>query len=250
MAVMKAVVQVPAYREKNLSQTLDAIAEQAVPDGWDVAYEAWVTPSSPCCCYTLTQAARHPVFDAYEAPVGKLSTRNTAHDHALEGGADAIISWDADAPPVTEDTLSRLLTRIEEPGVVAVEPAARSSAPTSPANVVFGTLVDIGAWVEDAVRPHLNGQCHALSTEAWATAGPFDASFDQTDEFAVRQEEEIDFFHRVGEVGAVVTDRGAVVYNDLRRHICNLPGYKLVDDGYCNRRGVETFHPHTYNGRR
>jgi len=231
------VVQVPAFEEpQRLPATLSAIRSQTYPSGYTIYVEAWVTPSrdDSGVCSTL-QAAQSvlPSQHVYEAPNGKLSTRNTAHDHARESGADLILSWDADAGPLHDNVLQSIVTTAVEPGV-----AAANSIPVSRDGTILGEMVDLAARVEDTLRPHLHGQLQAITPDAWDHAGPF-VTTSESNAMKVRREEEYSFRKRVAEVGDVVTAPNAEVYNDPRRHYCRLPGNST--DEYCKRIGQETF---------
>lgn len=232
---MNVTVQVPAYSEGDIIEdTLAELTAQREPTWADVSYEAWVTPScpNPESCRTWVRARDFDGVDAHLAPNGKLSTRNEAHGHAVEGGADVLVTWDADAPPLHDDVLAELLAPLRSDGVVAT-----NSAPTAPPTVV-GVAVNVLGRVEDVARPHMHGQCSAFTAEAWQQAGPFDTDLDETEVFEVRQEEEFGFYRRLAELGAIEHPDGAMVENHPRRAECLLG---VRNDGYCRRRGVETF---------
>jgi len=235
------VVQVPAFEEGGeMLPVLESIRDQAVPDGVSVDYEVWVTLSPPDreLCTTWQAAVEAEGFDVYEAPTGKLSARNAAHDHADRSGYDVIVSWDADAPPLADDTFVELLGPI-----LSGDASCVNSNPYSSSAGAFGVVVDVLASVEDVTVPHIHGQLHALTVDAWRRAGPFDDSIDQTDVAAVRAEEEFAFRRRLQSQSpsGVVTAPGAVVYNDPRRAYCQVPG--LGQNPYCGERGVRTFSP-------
>lgn len=254
---MDVAIQVFAYDEKELGRTLDAIAAQWVPDWLEPRYEAWVTPAAPAAArgervaHSVTarewdQAAAHDVFRAREAPPGKLSSRNVAHDEAVATGADAIVAWDADAPPLHDDALARLLAPIRRGEAVAT-----NARPTSPWTVV-GTATNVVGWVHDLVQPHIHGQCHALTAAAWAGAGPF--RVDEVDETTmmgallrdgIRIEEEFAFRRRVDAVGPVVDTWDVRVRNDTRRTYCHFDRMLGRDQSpYCRRMDSDvTFHP-------
>jgi len=236
---MKAVVQIPAYEEgRTVYDTATEITNQRVPEGWDVAYEAWVTLSPPDkeLCDTWQNAMAAENVEVFEAPQGKLSARNVAHDHAVEEGYDVFFSWDADAPPHHSDVLASMLTAFE----ADPPPACVNTRPISGRkHGLFGALVDTAATVEDILTPHVHGQCHALTAEAWQAVGPFDESVDQTSLPEVRAEEELGFYRRVKqEVGEIVTPPDATVYNDPRRAACKVPF--VADTDHCTGR-VGTF---------
>lgn len=237
---MHAIVQVPAFDEPadTLGDRLRRIREQAPPDGWDVAFEAWITPTGPSD--PTFEIARRAGFETFEAPSGKLSTRNEAHSRAVDAGADAIVTWDADAPPLRDDALVGLLEPLEDADVVAVNSVPGATISPEGGLSLVGMFVDAGGWLEDAVRPHMHGQCSAFSADAWKVAGPFDTSIDETAGKVVRGEEEIGFYHRLNQLGDVVREERAVIFNEPRRHFCRLVP-QMAPDGYCDRRGTTTF---------
>lgn len=220
------VVQVPAYDEPDLSRTLRAIREQPTPEWATVRYEAWVTPSDGA---TVRQAEMSDGWVVHEAPPGKLSARNAAHDHAVSDGADAVVCWDADAPPLGNDALRTLVAPLREGA------AATNSVPTSPRTLV-GAFTDLAATAEELLAPHINGQAHAFTTDAWTEAGPFTESVDQTSVYDTRAEEEFRFRRRLSRAGPVV-DTPARVLNDTRRTECRLG---LRSDAFCERRSGST----------
>lgn len=217
-----AVVQIPAYEEgRTVYETATEIANQTVPDGWDVDYEAWVTLSPPNreLCDTWQNAMAAENVGVIEAPQGKLSARNEAHDSAVERGYDVFFSWDADAPPLRDGVLASMLRAFEQDP----RPACVNSKPKSSPDGLVGQAIDAFAAAEDVATPHIHGQCHALTAEAWDIAGPFDESLDQTSMQEVRSEEEFGFWRALRSVGPVVQPHDAVVYNDPRRTYCKLP---------------------------
>lgn len=233
----RGVVQVPAFEEgASMLETLRQIRAQEVPDGWEVAFQVWVTLSPPDreLCDTWQAVVEAGGWDVYEAPRGKLSARNAAHDAAVEDGFDAIVSWDADAKPLRETTLAAFLVPLEQDAVVAV-----NSRPVSRNDGVFGAVVDVVAGAEDVFLPHMNGQAHSFTAEAWREAGPFDTDLDQTNIREVRPEEEFGFRYRVSRVGSIEKPASAVVENDMRRNWCKVP--LLGQSGYCDTRGERTF---------
>jgi hypothetical protein len=238
--MMDVRVQMFAFREPEIAATMDAVSAQETPSWADVTYEAWITPSrSDGGCGTLRAAESHPTFEAHEAPAGKLSSRNAAHDHALNSGADSVVAWDADAPPLSEKTLERLIDPLVVESVLAT-----NSRPVSTGLV--GAAVNLGGVVEDAVRPHLHGQCHALTAEAWDHIGPF-PDVDETNIDSVREVEEFHPYRELSETGHVI-QTAARVRNDTRRHRCHIedtwsPFGRPSPDPWCDRRGVETFNP-------
>lgn len=241
---MDAVLQVFAYREPHLSYTLSAIEGQRVPEWLSVDREVWVTPAGPLeDDETWRQAEETATWRARVAPPGKLSARNAAHEAAAREGYDAIVAWDADAPPLREDTLARLC----EP--ISYGAAGANSRPEAEWSIL-GTLTNTLGWAHDRIQPHFNGQAHAFSTRAWERAGPFDTeTVDQTKSGThVRREEEFAFRRRVEAYGDVRDVPEARVYNDTRRTKCKLAepleplGVEPSD--YCERRsGGVTFQP-------
>ena len=231
-----AVVQIPAYEEgRTVYETATEIAQQRVPDGWDVDYEAWVTLSPPDreLCDTWQNAMAAENVDVFEAPQGKLSARNAAHDSAVARGYDVFFSWDADAPPLNGDVMASMLRAFEqEPRPVCV-----NSKPKSSPDGLVGQAIDLFAAAEDVATPHIHGQCHALTAEAWQSVGPFDESLDQTSMVDVRAEEEFGFWRKLRSLGPVVQPRDAVVYNDPRRIACKVP---FASSDHCTGR-VGTF---------
>ena len=235
---MKAVIQIPAYEEgRTVYETATEITNQRVPEGWDVDYEAWVTLSPPDreLCDTWQNAMAAEDVEVFEAPQGKLSARNAAHNHAVGEGYDVFFSWDADAPPVGEGVLASMLTAFDQEPM----PACVNTRPvSSPGNGLFGMALDVLTTAEDIVFPHIHGQCHGLSAAAWNALGPFDESIDQTDLPTVRAEEEIGFWSRLLSVGPIVEPPEATVYNDPRRATCKVPLIPNAD--HCSGR-VGTF---------
>lgn len=206
----EAVVQVPAFQEENLALALDGIAGQTMPAGWEVDLEAWVTPSPRYD--TDAQAKAHPEFEAFEAPPGKLSARNAAHDHAREEGADVIVTWDADSKPAHGSVLAALLGPFgRDDDVVAVN--GNPKMVRSP----LGYINRAASSIEELVSPHMNGQLSAVSAYAWEVVGPFAEDVDQREIHEVREEEEFDFRRRLESAGDVVDAKEAVVLEDDRR---------------------------------
>lgn len=235
---MEAVVQIPAFQEgRRVYDTARQLRDQTIPTGWEVDVQAWVTLDPPDreLCDTWQAAVEAEGVEVYEAPRGKLSARNSAHDLGLNKGYDVIVSWDADAPPVGDGVLSAMLEGLEEPDVVCVNSRPLSSVDGMP----LSYAVDALAALEDVAVPHVHGQAHGFLADVWADAGPFDETVDQTDITEVRAEEEFAFYRRLREHGRVVTHPDVVVYNDPRRHLCKVPG--MGDEGYCSERGVKTF---------
>lgn len=234
---MDIVVQIPAYEEgRSVYVTATKIVKQALPPGVSLDCQAWVTLSPPDkeLCDTWQSAMGAEGVDVYEAPIGKLSARNAAHQHALDQGYDVIFSWDADAPPTHDTVLAEMIESFDhEP-----TPSCVNSRPVSGhTGDLFGYVVNLFAAFEDIIVPHVNGQCHAMTAEAWAHAGPFDDSIDQTDIAEVRAVEEFGMYRALRSVGPVVQNPSATVYNDPRRHKCNTP---FADPEYCDER-VRTF---------
>lgn len=245
-----AEVQVFAYAEPDLKRTLDAYAECQTPSGWELVYKACVTPRgavarAPADLQDLVArhvdvALEHDVFELLETPPGKLSSRNHAHAAAVDAGVDAIVAGDADAPPLDRDYLEQLLEPLKCPTTVATN--ARPVAPWTP----LGTLTNAAGWLIDDLRPHVNGQGHALDARAWEFAGPFEVD-DETDATAVRLEEEFAFRRRLEDLGDVIDVGAARVRNDIRRTRCALRrsfrGLGIDEPAYCRRLGAETFQP-------
>jgi len=232
-------VQVPAFEEANqLPKTLREIDTQTVPSGVSVTKQVWVTRSEDCrgVCSTWQAAEMVEGWEVHEAPQGKLSARNAAHDHALRNGADLICAWDADAPPLTDTTLHSLVLDILDNDGVALA----NSNPVARDGSAIGLVSEVSSKVEDTIMPHIHGQCHVMTAEAWRLAGPFDTDLDESDIGDVRGEEEFDFRRRVEEVGEVVDVPEAEVFNDPRRNICRLPNMEATSD-FCKRRGDRTF---------
>jgi hypothetical protein len=234
-------VQVPAFEEGwRVHHTARAITEQRVPPGFTVDVETWVTPSPSdlATCDTYQAAAAVPAATAHTAPRGKLSARNAAHQQAVQEGADVIVTWDADAPPLHDGVLGALLEPYDAPEVVATNgrPVARTAV---------GGVVNLAARLEDTVRPHLHGQLSSFTAAAWEQAGPFDTDVDETNIDEVRPEEEFSFYARLAEIGRVATAPAARVLNDTRRHGCTVDRafgrFGTSMRPWCRRRGVDTF---------
>jgi hypothetical protein len=233
-------VQMLAYDEPNekISRVLESINEQEVPENWGVTREAWITPAHPDD-QSFWVAEQHG-FTAYESGQGKLTSRNQAHDHAIESGADVIAVVDADAPLLDDDVLFKVASPVLEGTHEAVNSLPRAKNPPGGGFLFLGALMDLGSRAEDVVMPHLHGQFHAISKRAWEYAGPFDTSVDQTDSMEVRNEEEFGFYHRVRDIGDIMTRNDAIVYDDPRRYYCKVAPW-FAPDGYCDRRGTKTF---------
>ena len=243
---MEVVIQIPAFQEgQRLTETAEQIAAQPTPEFASVDVEAWVTLSPPdrSLCTTSQAAMDARGVDTFEAPRGKLTARNAAHDAAVERGYDVIVTWDADAPPLREDTLLQLLEPFVDDAVAATN--SKPAAATAPNPI--DRAVDLAAYAEDRIKPHLHGQCSAFRAGVWDDYGGFDTSIEQSEIDSVRQEEEFAFYDAVSEYGEIV-DTGALVYNDPRRHYCKWP--LLGDGSFCKRRsGNVTFAPDDRNCR-
>lgn len=238
----KAVVQVPAYREPDMDETLEGIVTQEVPPEWTFTVEAWVTPwTDPSCGYCTTLAAANSVegVDVFEAPQGKLSARNAAHNHALRQGADVIVAWDADAPPLQPDTLARVLEPFSDPGVAGAYGWKKHTD-----DDLLASVMDVMGYVDWFIVQPFYGHLAAVTAEAWRGAGPFREDINQMDLWSMRLEEEYRFRRRVEEVGRVVPRDDAHVYGDDRRYRCWVnPVLGKSTPDYCDRRGTETFQP-------
>lgn len=244
---MRAALQVPAFREgairpADYERTLEAIAEQEPPDGWRIERSVWVTPDvnprgdDP----TWSIPRSMPAYSVREAPSGKLSARNAAHDDALERGADAIVTWDSDTVPTHPDVFASLLEALEDPDVAAVNSITRSDG------TLYGVFWDaIGHTVETFV-PFMHGQCHGMTAAAWRQAGPFSTDLDQTDIHSVWFEEEFRFYRRLEAVGRVEQPADVVVQSDTRRVKCRVERAWHELDGrpmsqWCGERGEKSF---------
>lgn len=231
---MDVVVQIPAFQEgPRLTDTAEMIVEQNTPGWIDVDVEAWVTLSPPdrSLCTTWQAAMDARDVDTFEAPIGKLSARNAAHDDAVDRGYDVIVSWDADAPPLHGEVLHALLSPFEQDDRVV----ATNSRPVSAIRPsVIDRLIDVTGAIDDRLRPHIHGQCAAFTTSAWEDVGPFDESVGQSNISSVRAVEEFDFYRKLSQLGRVEYRGSAVVYNDPRRHYCKMPF--MGDPSYCSRR--------------
>lgn len=237
-----AEIQVFAFAEPGLKETLDAYANCTRPAGWDLSYTAAVTPA-PVDVWEVRMhhaeiAADHDVFVYRPTPPGKLASRNTAHNQAVQRGADVIVAGDADAPPLDDDYFIELLEWFDQPEVVATN--ARPVATGGP----IAVLTNAAGWAHDLVVPHMNGQGHAIAVDAWTRAGPFSEQAElERDVKRVRLEEEFEFRKRLEAVGRVV-DTGARVHNDTRRTKCRLRRALGMEPGpYCRRLGTHSFAP-------
>lgn len=234
---MRVAVQVFSFAEPDLKRTLDAYANCRTPAGAEFLYKVYVTPREAVTAYSVGAARDHDVFELVETPPGKLTSRDVAHDRAVDTGADVIVTGDADAPPLEEGYLETLLAPFEHPEVVAT-----NSLPVAPGLIGLG--IDAIGALEDVVRPHLHGQGSAFTATTWERAGGFDEAIDQRDAGAVRRAEEFGLYRRFAALGKVV-NTGARVRNDSRRVRCALRsvGAREPTDPFCQRRGVATFEP-------
>lgn len=242
-----AVFQVFAYREPDLEPTLDAAARLDAPSGWTVDREVWVTLDQ-ANNETWRIANNHPDYEAREAPPGKLAARNTAHHDAFGDDATAVVTYDADLRPGTPRLLEYLLEPlVEDMNVAAVNsnPKPRGLGPLS-----FATW--LGSRLEDALRPHMHGQCSSFHRGAWISAGPFRTEgIDHTDSRAVRAEEEYGFYNRIAASKAIVEyDPRAVVLESPRRtlYLLNKAARSMSQgryplDEWEEERGTSTFRP-------
>lgn len=242
---MDIYVQVPAFQEgPAMLPVLDAISSQEVPADWSVTYECWVTldPPDKALCDTWHTAIDAAGFDAFEAPKGKLSARNAAHDHAVEDGADVIVQWDADAPPVNDTALWALCEPFTDPAVVATvgRPSANRGLLSPYLNVKIGVQREVVGAVWGALS--------AFTADAWERAGPFDTHRDQTSIWEVWKEEEYAFGQRLGGLGRVLPVDEATVQADTRRADCTIQrAFDRMNaghpDDWCQNRGVTSFEP-------
>lgn len=246
---MHAVVQVPAFGEGSIrptdyERTLRAIVDQPAPSGWTVEFEAWITPdtSSVEDDPTWTIAQSIPGLDVFEAPSGKLSTRNAAHEDALARGVDAIVVWDSDVRPRSPDVLSALLEPLEQPDVLAVNSVERHP-PT-----VAGFAMDF--IFKPIVRGprYMHGQCHSMTAGAWEQFGPFDESIDQTDIREMWTEEQNRMYDVLDELGTIAQPADAVVVHQNRRMWCKMgKAWRTIDgrqlEPWCQNRGEKSFDP-------
>lgn len=238
---MDVRVQVPAYHEPDVDETLEAIVGQNVPADVDVGVEAWVTPALGTYDDPTFRAAESvDGVDVELAPAGKLSARNLAHDTAAEQRADVVVTWDADAPPTHENVLLALLIPFDDDDVVAV-----NSTPRSPPDI-WGLATNAGRPVARALFGHLHGQCSAFTSEAWIVAGPFaDEKVDQTNLLDVWAEEEVRFANSLRALGRVERAPDAVVVNDTRRFRCRVANAFAWSgrprSGRCAEVGATTF---------
>lgn len=236
---MHVAVQVPAYMETDLRATLDAISTQHRPEYVDtLSYEAWVTPADGTDP-SLRDARDHPEFKAFEAPRYKLNARNAAHNSATERGYDTIVSWDADATPRSENSLTRLLNPLQSSRVVASNGMTHYTGTGGAVSDAL-QLMDLAA-----VRP-IYGRFSAFTTDAWRRAGPFDTSVDQTDMLAIRAEEEFRFRRRLERVGEVKNAYYAWVDHPERRFECTfdkLAPWREPDEWCGERGGITDFQP-------
>lgn len=241
-----AIVQIPAFSESPWTDRLDQITSQSAPAGWTAEFGAWVTPNAPTldACGTYQNAKNHPDVTVHEAPTGKLSTRNRAHAHAVqERGADVVVTWDADAPPITEHALAAILMPFDDPEVVAT-----NGNPVSPGPVI-GKMVNALGAVEDRIRPQMHGQLSSFTADAWRHAGPFPAeSVDETKMSEVRPAEEFGFRQRLEQYGKIVDVDEAKVLNDTRRVEARTGKAfsrftRKYPSGFHDDRRGKTFHP-------
>jgi cellulose synthase/poly-beta-1,6-N-acetylglucosamine synthase-like glycosyltransferase len=241
----RALLQVFAYDEPYISDTLDAYAATPVPDGWRLDREVAVTPTDG---RTSDAVANHPGFTFREVPSGKLSARNHAHDAAVSAGYDAILTGDADEPPADDDYYAALLAPLDQERVVGVTGFPKSRG-------VSAYLANPARVADQLLYRPMRGNSSAFTATAWKQAGPFDtSSVDQTEIGAVRAEEERRFRKRLAKMGRVVDAWNANTTGNDRRVACMaqdaLNPFREVQTGYCGRRGVETFAPDDRDHRR
>lgn len=242
---MNVALQVPSYEEgEDMVPTLDSILDQQVPEYVEnLSLEVWVTLSPPDrdLCTTWQTALRQAGFEPFEAPSGKLSARNAAHNSAVERGYDIILTWDADAPAYHDEVLKAMLDPFESGDADAVR-----GHPVS-AWHLFGALENVARRATRAVHGHMHGQLSGFTAEMWECAGEFDESIDQTNIGEVWPEEEFDFANRLRECGRLVHATDAKVFNDSRRMRCRFERAFAFSgrevNPWCSDRGVETFEP-------
>lgn len=247
----RAVVQVFAYAEPDLRSTLDAYADVDVPPGWELEYQACVTPENAVAnspgrvqnvvYQQIDHAREHPVFDLFQTPTGKLQSRNEAHDAAMRDGFDVIISGDGDAPPLSQSYFTELLAPFASAQTVGVCGFHR------PEGVLYPLMMPVHYADLYALNP-IYGRSSAFRSSAWEEAGPFRvADVDPTDVHSVRREEEFGFRRRLEQLGDVVNVRSAKVRADSRRWRCQIDrGFETFGrprTGRCERIGSETFQP-------
>lgn len=218
MSDMKAVVQIPMYHEPEPEVALEAISSQQPPPGWDVEFEAWVTPRTahPRDDGTYLAAESVAGIETFEVPGGKLTARNRAHDHAVGNGADVVVTWDADAPPLHDDALANLLEPYSDPDVVATV-----GEPVPPPSVI-GTALALKKAVQRPFTQQIHGQLSSFRSGAWEAAGPFATDLRENSLLAVWMEEEFKFGHRLRQQGRVEYVHAAEVRDDTRRWACRL----------------------------
>lgn len=233
----RAIVQLLAYDEPHIRETLDGYAEATVPEGWRVSYMVGVTPKNG---RTVREVEVHPDFELIETPPGKLTSRNHVHDVALDRGADVVISGDGDAPPASKTYLEALLEPFGDSDVVAVNGFQKAVGPLS-------ALLQAAYYGDLTVNRPIYGRGSAFTELGWEFAGPFDTNLDELDVNEVRAEEEFRFRRRLGNLGEVVDRTDARVTATGRRAACivldSMRPYGRSDLEYCARRGSETFMP-------
>lgn len=240
---MKVAHQVFSYDEDRLADTLDAWATQHIPEWMDVDHQVGVTPSADPIVddETWVQAETHGLFDAYVTDSGKLTSRNQMHTMAFEEGYDAVVVSDADAPPLDDDVLAKVVAPLDQNRAVAT-----MAEPVYPRSLVGQAAYAVHrvAW---RIKPHIHGQCSGFTRGAWEQAGPFDEHIDQTSINDVWFEEEVGFYRRLEGVGPVEKVWGARVHNDVRRWECRIDRafepFGIEPSPYCERHGQETFAP-------
>jgi len=236
----KALVQLFAYDEPDvITPTMNRYAKTPAPDNWAIEYQAWVTPTKGH--RTLRQAENHPAFQAVEAPPGKLTTRNKAHNRAFNRNYDVVITADADEPPLRDDYFTELLAPFQQANVHAVTAWPKNTGLTAP-------LTSLARRLDETRRP-IRANCSALAEHAWHHAGPFrTVDVDESNIESVRAEEEFDFRRRIEETGDVVEQHSAQVKANNRRMASkvfrSLRPLGDTDLGHAASRGAETFAPH------
>jgi len=88
-----------------------------------------------------------------------------------------------------------------------------------------------------SMLPRMTGRGSAYRKDAYFSVGGFDLSIDQTDSFAMVNEEEFGLWSRLSQIGKVVNEDRASVLTSARRIDCML-GAK---NDYCQSLGKDRF---------